>query len=352
MDLVELLREMVERGGSDLILASGKPPLLRAGEVLVRLREERLSPEEAGRLVRALMTEEQQARLEAQRELDFALTVPGLGRFRFNAFYQRRTPAMVVRRVPSAPPDLEAIGLPKNVVGLLARPTGLLLVSGPTGSGKSTVLAAMVDWINRNYPLHIITIEDPIEYLHEDKVAAVSQREVGVDTRDFASALRAALRQSPDVIMIGEVRDAESAAVLLRAAQTGHLVLASVHGGSAQETVERLLEIFPEERRDGARSNLADVLLGVLNLRLVKRNGRPPLLAHEFLFATPAVRSLVREGKVHQVRHHMMSSEEMWVLEKNLAEMVRKGLLTAKEAEEVANHKGDFLWYLTGLKQG
>lgn len=349
MEFLRLLRLALEKGSTDIIVTAGSPVFLRVRGELVP-EGDPLTPEQVAELVFSLMTERQQARFEEARELDFALGFPGLGRFRFNAYYARGYPALVARPVPPEPRPLEELGLPENLPALLAHRAGLLLVAGPAGSGKSTTLAGMVRHINESRAAHIITIEDPIEYLHSPRRGTVSQREVGTDARSFATALRSALRQSPDVIVIGEVRDGETASTMLVAAETGHLVLASLHAHTAPEAVDRLLSLFPEEGREKARHSLAQNLLGVLVQQLVPSLSQEGhVLAYEMMVASPAVRNLVREGKTHQIRHHMVG-EGMATMEETLARLLRMGKISLEEASLRAPDRRELLWRLNGVR--
>lgn len=351
LDLLGLLHQLRQREGTDLLLKAGRPPLARIGGELVPLGDP-LGLREVAQMVLSVMTESQMRRFEEQRELDLAISFPGAGRFRMNAFYEVGAPAAVLRPVSETPRPLEELGLPRSLEDLLSRPSGLILVCGPAGSGKTSTLASMVDWINERRPVHIITVEDPVEYVHRDKRGTVTQREVGTDTKDFPTALRSALRQSPDVIVIGEVRDLETARTLLIAAETGHLVLASSHGGSAPEGIERLVHAFPDEEREAARRGLAEVLLAVIYLHLVRRaDGKGKALAYEFLVSTPAIRTLIREGKTHQIRMHMAQGEEMATLEATLAELYRRGVISLEEALARAGEKREVLWRINGFRE-
>lgn len=348
-EVLEILKRAAELGATDVLLVSGSPPMGRVHGELRPLGEV-LSSGDAARVVRSLMTDRQTARFEEERELDLALTIPGVGRFRVNAYFRAGVPAAVLRRIPTRPMTLKEIGLEEELAPHLVRSAGLILVAGPAGSGKTTLLNAAVDWILRHRSVHVITIEDPIEYLHEGGRGTVSQREVGSDTRSFASALRSALRQSPDVIVIGEVRDRETAESLMVAAQTGHLVLASLHAFTAPEAVEKLLNLAQDQAK--ARMELAEVLLLVVVLQLLPGKGGGRILAHELLLATPAVRTLIREGKPHQMRNLMSTTPGMRTMERSLADLLSRGLITLDEATARASNKQELLWHVHGVRPG
>ncbi len=307
--LLALLEEMVERDASDLHLTAGIPPRFRIDGSLSDARDGgALTPRMAARLVRSVLSAEQRERLAAAREVDFALDLAGLARFRCSCFRRRGHPAMALRRIPHEIRPLEDLGLPDVVGRLVERPRGLVLVTGPTGSGKSTTLAAMLNRINETRRGHIVTIEDPVEFVHPSRGCVVSQREVGSDTRSFAAALRSATRQDPDVILIGEMRDPETISAALTIAETGHLVLATLHTNSAAASVHRIIDVFGSGRQVQVRAQLALVLEGVLTQDLLPRaraRGRVP--ACEVLICTPAVRAAIRDGKVHQIPSMMQA---------------------------------------------
>ncbi|GAB6932277.1 type IV pilus twitching motility protein PilT [Calditerricola satsumensis] len=300
------------RGASDLHVSVGIPPVLRITGELCPLDEPPLKPEETESMAQELLNDEQARRFAERGELDFSYGIPGVSRFRVNVFRQRGCVAIAARTIPHGVPSLDELGLPPIARALAERPQGLFLVTGPTGSGKSTTLAAMVDYINTNFRRHIVTLEDPIEYLHAHKRSIVNQREVGQDTRTFLDGLRAALRQDPDVILIGEMRDLETIATALRAAETGHLVLATLHTVDAAQTVDRIIDVFPPAQQQQVRGQLANVLIGVFAQRLLPRaDGRGRVAAVEVLVNTPAVANLIRQGKVHQIPSVMQTGGAM-----------------------------------------
>lgn len=344
--LAALLRRTAEQGGSDLHLTSGTPPRIRIhGELVPQEDLDPLSAADTKRLAYSGLTEAQQQCFETTSELDCAFGVPGVARVRANIFGQRGEVAAVYRLIPERIRALEALGLPPVVASLVERPHGLVLVTGPTGSGKSTTLAAMVDRINGRRRGHILTIEDPVEYVHRHKHSVVNQREVGADTAGFAPALRAALREDPDVVLIGEMRDLETTEAALRIAETGHLTLATLHTGSAVQTITRIVDLFPAHQQPLARTQLAMVLEGVVCQRLLPaRDGRSRVCAAEVLVATPAVRNLIREDRVHQVYSVMQAGQEalgMRTLSQSLAALCARGLVARERALAHASNRDE-----------
>lgn len=350
LDIRELLSLAVAKKASDLHLTVGVPPVFRINGELVPLGKEGeiwsseelkgegtappLSLSDLEELLAQLMDKERRERLATVGEVDFAYGVPGLGRFRVNCFKQRGSPAIAIRVLNTRIPTLEELGLPEVVVQLARRPNGLILVTGPTGSGKSTTLAAMVDLINRERRCHIITLEDPIEYLHRHGRSIVNQREIGDDSRSFATALRAALREDPDVILVGEMRDLETTAITLNAAETGHLVLATMHTPNAALTVNRIVDIFPPHQQAQVRVQLAGVFQGVIAQQLLPRaDKKGRVLAVEILVATPAVRNLIREGKTHQIPSLIQTGARYGMIsfEQSLRNLYAAGLITREE---------------------
>ncbi|MCA1327146.1 type IV pilus twitching motility protein PilT [Herbaspirillum sp. alder98] len=302
MDIVDLLAFSARNQASDLHLSAGLPPLLRVHGEIRRINLAPLSDQTLRGMLAGMMTEEQRQRYAARHECDFCFQHAQLGRFRVNAFIQQRGAAAAIRPLAAAAPRLDAIGAPPICADLVMRTRGLLLVTGPTGSGKSTTLAAMLEHINQHRAAHILTIEDPIEVLHESRRSLVSQREIGCHTLCFDSALRAALREDPDVLLVGELRDAETIRMALTAAETGHLVLATLHTASAAKTVDRIVDVFPAGERETARAMLAESLLAVVSqVLLKKRDGSGRIAAHEVMLCTPAIRNLIREGKTAQI---------------------------------------------------
>ena len=307
-----LLEEMVERDASDLHVAAGMPPRLRIDGALADARHgSALAPREAAELVDSMLTQARRKRLASGREVDFAFDLGDLARFRCSCYRRRGQPAMALRRIPHEIPRLEDLRLPGVVRRLVERPHGLVLVTGPTGSGKSTTLAAMLNRINETRKGHIITIEDPVEFVHRSRGCVVSQREVGADTMSFAAALRSATRQDPDVILIGEMRDPETISAALTIAETGHLVLATLHTNSAAASVHRIIDVFASGRQAQVRAQLALVLEGVMTQSLLPRErGRGRVAACEVLICTPAVRAAIRDCKVHQIPSMMQAGRK------------------------------------------
>ena len=331
LDIVDLLQLAVQRGASDLVITVGLPPMIKVDGTFSTTEYETLSPQMTRRLMYSMMDERQQRIFEENKELDFSFSLPGQGRFRVNVFYQRGSVGGVLRVVPMTIKSFEELGLPKIVSDITMNPRGLVLVTGPTGSGKSTTLAAMVDFINENRHCHIVTIEDPIEFFHKHKSSIVNQREVGVDTYDFSRALRSVLRQAPDVILVGELRDFETIRSAITAAETGHLVMGTLHTNSAAETIDRIVDVFPEEQQEQVRVQLSNNLVAVLTQQLLVRaygNGR--VLAYELMIANSAVRALVREGKSHQLTSVMQTSGQMGMITMDayLAELLKKKLIS------------------------
>ena len=338
--LVDLFERMARAGASDLHLCSGSPPVLRIRGELERVDLPAISAEEMRALLYRITTLEQQKELEVERELDFSYALGDDWRFRINAFYDRATVAAAVRLVPATIPTLEDLHMPPIVRELTLRPRGLVLVTGPTGSGKSTTLAAMIDEINETRACHIVTVEDPIEFMHRHKLAVVNQREVGADTRSFARALRSALRQDPDVILVGELRDLESIAIALTAAETGHLVFATLHTRSAAGSIDRIVDVFPHEQQAQVRVQLSASLQGIIaQALLVTADGESRRAAVEVLVADDAVRNLIRQAKMEQVHSYLHTGGKrgMHTLEQALARLVQDGVVALPEALASAN---------------
>src|SRR5437660_1250000 len=325
----DLLRETVEKGASDLHLSTGEPPLLRIHGDLARTDHPPLGAPEVIALVHEIMREPQRARFDREHEVDFACELPGKGRFRVNVFLHSRGPGAVLRTIPTAIPTLESLNLPPVLKELCTRERGLVLVTGPTGSGKSTTLAAMVDLINQTWDAHILTVEDPIEFVHPPKRCLVNQREVGPHTRSFSNALRSALREDPDVILVGELRDLETMSLALTAAETGHLVFGTLHTSSAPKTIDRIIDVFPAGQQNQIRTMVSESLEAVVAQTLVKRKGGGRIAACEILIGAPAVRNLIREGKLHQIPSIMQTSQRlgMQTLDLALADLMKRGLI-------------------------
>jgi twitching motility protein PilT len=341
----DILRRVVELGGSDLHLAAGRHPVIRLRGELAPLTEYPvLDGIRIRELLYAVLTQKQRERFEDELELDTSHAIPGVGRFRVNVLLQRDSVGAVMRVIPHEIVPLGALGLPDTVGHFAGLARGLVLVTGPTGSGKSTTLASLVDLINTTKPVHIMTVEDPIEFLHHHKRAVVNQREVGEDTHSFSAALKHVLRQDPDVILVGEMRDLETIATALTAAETGHLVFATLHTQDAPQTVDRIIDVFPAHQQQQIRVQLATSLQGVVTQQLVPLvGGQGRTVAVEVMVATPAVRNLIREGKVHQIYSAMQAGARfgMRSMDQSLAELVRAGRITYDVAIERAANADD-----------
>lgn len=334
--LSELLRKMIEQGGSDLHITTNSAPMVRVHGVLRQLEYPELSPAETKQLAYSVLTDAQKHRFEETLELDFSFGIKGLSRFRANIFNQRGAVGAVFRSIPYEIRSFEELSLPPVIDKLCDKPRGLILVTGPTGSGKSTTLAAMIDKVNRDRHEHIITVEDPIEYLHGHKGCIVNQREVHADTHSFANALRAALRQDPDVVLIGEMRDLETTETALRIAETGHLTFATLHTNSAASSINRIIDIFPAGQQAQIRTQLSMVLEGILTQALLpKANGQGRALAMEVLVPNAAIRNLVREDKIHQIYSMMQTGQDkygMQTFNQSLASLYFKKQITLEMA--------------------
>jgi twitching motility protein PilT len=334
--LSELLRKMIEHGGSDLHITTNSAPMVRVHGVLRPLEYPELSPAETKQLAYSVLTDAQKHRFEESLELDFSFGIKGLSRFRANIFNQRGAVGAVFRSIPYEIRSFEELSLPPVIEKLCEKPRGLILVTGPTGSGKSTTLASMVDKVNRDRHEHIITVEDPIEYLHGHKGCIVNQREVHADTHNFANALRAALRQDPDVVLIGEMRDLETTETALRIAETGHLTFATLHTNSAASSINRIIDIFPSGQQSQIRTQLSMVLEGILTQALLpKANGQGRALAMEVLVPNAAIRNLVREDKIHQIYSMMQTGQDkfgMQTFNQSLASLYFKKQITLEMA--------------------
>jgi twitching motility protein PilT len=335
--LLSLETATVQSGASDLHLTVGRPATVRRDGTLVAFENVPvLTSVEIDRIIFSLLDDQQQEELEAQSQVDFSFGLPGVGRFRANAFRQRNSYALALRVVPFRVRSLEELGAPSACTTLLNRPYGIVLVVGPTGSGKSTTLAAMIDRINETKPVHILTIEDPVEYLHHHKLAMVNQREVGTDVRSFQTGLKSALREDPDVVLLGEMRDLESMEISLSLAETGHLVFATLHTNDAAQALDRIIDVFPAERRDQIQIMLAGALQGVISQRLLPAIGGGRVAGYEIMIANEAIRNLVREGKSRQMRNMIATGggEGMQTIEMDLARLVAAGLISLETAME------------------
>jgi twitching motility protein PilT len=333
--LDDLLRLVVEKRGSDLHLASGVPPVLRIDGQLLATNFETLSDFQVQRMVYAILTDEQIRTFETTYELDCSYELKGISRFRVNIYRDRGATAGAFRVIPSKIPTVRELGLPLVLEDLSRRPRGLILVTGPTGSGKSTTLSAMIGQINNERSCHIITIEDPIEYLHAHRRSLINQRELGMDTRSFPAALKHALREDPDVILVGEMRDLETMALAITAAETGHLVFSTVHTNNAAQTVDRIVDVFPPGQQEQIRIQLSNNLEAVLSQQLLPRAGTPGrIAAMEIMIASPAIRNLIREAKAHQITSIIQTSAHlgMQTMDQCLRDLYQRGLITYEEA--------------------
>ncbi|HXQ29968.1 MAG TPA: type IV pilus twitching motility protein PilT [Gemmatimonadales bacterium] len=347
LNLRALLEEMIEKDASDLHLVAGERPKLRIdGDIMNASAEDVLTPKDTLSLAYSVLTENQKKRFETESELDFSFGIQNLARFRGNCFKQRGCVSLVIRQIPFNVRTFEDLGLPAVAAKLAERPRGLVLVTGPTGSGKSTTLAAMIDKVNKELKGHIITVEDPIEFIHRHQSCIVNQREVGTDTSSFSSALRYALRQDPDVVLIGEMRDLETTQAALTIAETGHLAFATLHTNSAAETINRIIDIFPSHQQAQIRTQLAFVLEGVLTQTLLqKAKGKGRVMAAEILVCTPAIRALIRDDKVHQIESSMQAGKKfgMQTMNDSLYVHYVNREVTKEECLRVSSNPNDFL---------
>ncbi len=335
VQIVDLLKETVEKEASDLHLAVGRPPVMRIDGKLGNVDSPVLDGSETRRLIYGILTDEQKQKLEEEKELDFSLSLSNISRFRVNVHFQRGTVAAAFRAIPSTIRNFQELALPKETVERLARrPNGFVLVTGPTGSGKSTTLAAVIDFINCERECHIITIEDPIEYLHSHKLSLVEQREVHEDTQSFASALKYAMRQDPDVLMVGEMRDMETIQAALTAAETGHLVFSTLHTVDVAQTVDRIIDVFPPHQQEQVRVQLAGVLEGILSQKLLPAIFSGRCIALEVFIATDAMRALVREGQTHQIPGMIEAGQKhgMVTMDRAITDLFRRGKISREMA--------------------
>lgn len=338
MTIRDLLAAMAERDASDLHITAGAPPTLRVHGHLVPLDYPPLTSEQTKALAYSLISSEQRERFEKNHELDFSYGITGLARYRINVYLQRGAVGVAIRAIPHQPKGFEELGLPADICNtLIQKHKGLILVTGPTGHGKTTTMAAMIDRINRLRDVHIITVEDPLEYLFRHEKALVNQREVGNDTHSFPTALKYVLRQDPDVVLIGEMRDLETIQAALTIAETGHLTIATLHTNSCAQAIDRIIDVFPPHQQSQVRAQLALVLEAVFNQLLIPRkDGRGRVLAMEILVATPAIRNLIREEKVHQIYSAIQAGQKfgMRTMNQSLAELVLRGLISRQDALE------------------
>ncbi|HEY8034993.1 MAG TPA: type IV pilus twitching motility protein PilT [Methylobacter sp.] len=344
MDIAELLAFSAKSKASDLHLSAGLPPMIRVDGDIRRINIPALDHKEVHALIYDIMNDKQRKDYEEFLETDFSFELPGVARFRVNAFNQNRGAGAVFRTIPSTILSLEDLKAPKFFEELCQKPRGLILVTGPTGSGKSTTLAAMINHINTNDYAHILTVEDPIEFVHESQKSLINQREVHRDTHGFNEALRSALREDPDIILVGEMRDLETIRLAMSAAETGHLVFGTLHTTSAAKTIDRIIDVFPAAEKEMIRAMLSESLQAVISQTLLKKVGGGRVAAHEIMVGTAAIRNLIREAKVAQMYSAIQTGRKdgMQTLDQNMKELVDKGLITAKAAMEKAVNKDMF----------
>lgn len=350
MDIDQLLKGAMDYGASDIHFSVGVPPMIRKNGIIIPIENyNKLSVEDAKQLVHQMLADDKKDTLMQLGDVDFSYIIPKVGRFRVNIYKQRGSYSIAIRILTSEIPTLESLGLPAVVRGLANKKKGLVLVTGPTGSGKSTTLAAMIDYINKTRRTHIITIEDPIEYLHKHGNSIINQREIGADVGSFDRAIRSALREDPDVILVGEMRDLETIKAAVTAAETGHLVLSTLHTNGAATTVDRIIDIFPSNQQRQIRVQLSNVLEGVITQKLViKSDGKGRTLAMETLVVNDAVRNLIREEKVHQIPSVMQTNikQGMQSMEYHLAQLARQGIISIQEAKNNASKEEELNRYL------
>ncbi len=345
MDITELLAFTVKNKASDLHVSAGLPPMIRVHGDVRRINLPALGHKDVHGMVYDIMNDAQRKQYEEFLETDFSFEIPNLARFRVNAFNQNRGAAAVFRVIPSKVMSLEELNCPKIFKEIANQPRGIVLVTGPTGSGKSTTLAAMVDYVNENEYGHILTIEDPIEFVHESKRCLINQREVSRDTQSFNAALRSALREDPDVVLVGEMRDLETIRLALTAAETGHLVFGTLHTSSAAKTIDRIVDVFPAAEKDMVRAMMSESLRAVISQTLLKtKDGAGRVAAHEIMIGTPAIRNLIRENKVAQMYSAIQTGQQygMQTLDQNLQGLVQRGVVASSEARSRAVNKDLF----------
>lgn len=331
MDISEILTFTKEQGASDLHISSGEPPIIRIHGDIQKVDMPPLSQQDVHTMLYDILNDQQLKTFEKDKEIDFAIDLKGIARYRVNAFYQSKGEAIVFRTIPTEIMSLEELGLPEILADLTKKTKGLILVTGPTGSGKSTTLAAMIDYINQNKKLHVLTIEDPIEFVYEPKLCLINQRELGTNTHSFANALRSALREDPDVILVGEMRDLETISLAMTAAETGHLVLGTLHTSSAAKTIDRIIDVFPHAQQNQVRAMFSESILAVVTQNLLKKkNGKGRVAALEIMTGTPAVRNLIREGKISQIPGMMQTGKKfgMQTMDATLVDIFKQGIVS------------------------
>ena len=345
MDIAELLAFSHKNKASDLHISSGLPPMIRVDGDVKRINLPVLDAETVQKMIFDIMNDQQRKSYEENLEVDFSFEIPNVARFRVNAFNQDRGPAAVFRTIPSVVLSLEDLDAPKIFGELCEKPRGLILVTGPTGSGKSTTLAAMVNYINENHKAHVLTVEDPIEFVHESKKSLINQRELNKDTHSFENALKSALREDPDVILVGELRDLETIRLAMTAAETGHLVLGTLHTSSAAKTIDRVVDVFPAEEKSMVRSMLSESIQAVISQTLLKKVGGGRVAAHEIMVGTSAIRNLIREAKIAQMYSMIQTgqNEGMQTLDQCLERLVRERAIMPADARAYAVDKKKFI---------
>ncbi|MBF8276782.1 MAG: pilT [Candidatus Brocadiaceae bacterium] len=349
MDILELLLFGKKENASDIHISSGEPPMIRIHGEMRKLDAPPLPREEVHNLLYGILNDQQRKTFEEFHELDFAIALSEAGRFRINAFLQSRGESIVFRTIPTVIPSLEQLNMPKILSDLTKKEKGLVLITGPTGSGKSTTLAAMIDLINREEKCHILTVEDPIEFVHQSKTSLVNQRELGAHTHSFANALRSALREDPDVILVGEMRDLETISLALTAAETGHLVFGTLHTSSAPKTVDRIVDVFPPEQQEQVRTMFSESLQAVVTQMLLKRkDGKGRVAALEVMVGTPAVKNLIRENKIAQIPSSLQTGRQygMQTMDQALIDLYQKDVVTREAIEKLVSSPSS----LSGIK--
>lgn len=349
MDILELLLFGKKENASDVHISSGEPPMIRIHGEMRKLDAPPLPREEVHNMLYGILNDQQRKSFEEFHELDFAIALTEAGRFRINAFLQSRGESIVFRTIPTVIPSLEQLNMPKIVGDLTKKEKGLVLVTGPTGSGKSTTLAAMIDLINREEKCHILTVEDPIEFVHQSKTSLVNQRELGSHTHSFANALRSALREDPDVILVGEMRDLETISLALTAAETGHLVFGTLHTSSAPKTVDRIVDVFPSEQQEQVRTMFSESIQAVVTQMLLKRkDGKGRVAALEIMIGTPAVKNLIRENKIAQIPSSLQTGRQygMQTMDQALIDLYQKDIVTREAIEKLVSSPSS----LSGIK--